>query len=582
MTGNRDGGEAERDLAAGDRGDVAGRRGQPAAATGGQPGQRGTPADERGDIATARRVVVKVGSSSLTTEGRIDDGRIAALAGVLAARVNDGSQVVLVSSGAIAAGLAPLRLARRPRDLATQQAAASVGQGLLVAVYTAAFARHGIQAGQILLTADDLMRRAHYRNAQRTLGRLLELGVLPVVNENDTVATDEIRFGDNDRLAALVAHVVRAGALILLSDVDGLYDFDPRHPGARRISRVEHREDLDSFVLGPPGRAGGPGHRSVPRAEPAPGAKPAPGARPGPEGAPGRGTAPGRVAGPVRVGTGGMVTKVDAALIATEAGIPTVVARADQAAKALAGDPVGTYFAPHDRRPATRQLWLAHAASAQGTLTLDAGAVRAVVVSRASLLPAGITGVVGSFDAGDPVDLSDPDGHVVARGLVNYDATEIPALMGRSTRWLAARKGPGYEREVVHRDDLVILGPARRLSRLMIMATWPFQGVVTSPKRRAWGCGQPRRAGRRPGVRVGASSAGLEGGLSCPSATSCAAVGAYRVKGEPVVKPLVARWNGTAWTVHTVPMPCGDRDGAGDDRPDALTEPRPRSDLGPT
>jgi glutamate 5-kinase len=393
-------------------------------------------ADERADIAAARRVVVKVGSSSLTTaDGGIDEGRIAALAGVLADQVRAGTQVVLVSSGAIAAGLAPLGLARRPRDLATQQAAASVGQGLLVAVYTAAFAGHEVRAGQILLTADDLMRRAHYRNAQRTLNRLLELGVLPVVNENDTVATDEIRFGDNDRLAALVAHVVRAGALILLSDVDGLYDFDPRHPGARRIGRVQHRADLDGITLGPPGRPGAT--------------------------AAGRAGSPGQGGAPARVGTGGMVTKVDAALIATEAGIPTVVARADQAALALAGGPAGTYFAPHDRRPATRQLWLAHAASARGTLTLDAGAVRAVVASRASLLPAGITGVEGSFDAGDPVDLSGPDGQVVARGLVNYDAAEIPALMGRSTRWLAARKGPGYEREVVHRDDLVILSRAR-------------------------------------------------------------------------------------------------------------------------
>ena len=388
--------------------------------------------------AWARRVVVKVGSSSLTTDGRIDEGRIAALAGVLAGRVRCGRQAVLVSSGAIAAGLAPLRLARRPRDLATQQAAASVGQGLLVAVYAAAFARHGIQAGQILLTADDLMRRAHYRNAQRTLNRLLELGVLPVVNENDTVATDEIRFGDNDRLAAQVAHVVRAGALVLLSDVDGLYDFDPRHPGARRISRVGSRADLDGVTLGRP-----PGREALPRP----------------------GTVTVRTAGSVRVGTGGMATKVDAALIATEAGIPTVVAGAGQAVAALDGEPVGTYFAPHDRRPATRQLWLAHAASARGTLTLDEGAVRALVVRRASLLPAGITGVEGSFDAGDPVDLSDPDGHVVARGLVNYDAAEIPALMGRSTRWLAARKGPGYEREVVHRDDLVILGPGRRRAR---------------------------------------------------------------------------------------------------------------------
>ena len=311
----------------------------------------------RPDVAAATRVVVKVGSSSLTTaDGAIDGRRIAELAEVLVGRVRAGGQAVLVSSGAIASGLAPLGLPRRPRDLATQQAAASVGQGLLMARYSAAFAAHGVQAGQILLTADDLMRRAHYRNAQRTLGRLLELGILPVVNENDTVATDEIRFGDNDRLAALVAHVIRAGALILLSDVDGLYDTDPRQPGARRVGRVEGRADLAGVSLG---RA--------------------------------------------RAGSGGMVTKVDAAMIATEAGIPTVVARADQAAAALAGEPAGTYFAAHDRRPTTRQLWLAHAAAARGRIVLDAGAVRAVLGGRASLLPAGITGAEGEFDAGDPV-----------------------------------------------------------------------------------------------------------------------------------------------------------------------------------
>ena len=377
----------------------------------------------RPDVAGARRVVVKIGSTSLTTpEGGIEDERVASLAGVLAARVHAGTQVVLVSSGAIAAGLAPLGLTRRPRDLATQQAAASVGQGLLVATYAAAFARLGVRSGQILLTADDLMRRAHYRNAQRTFDRLLDLGVLPVVNENDTVATHEIRFGDNDRLAALVAHVVRAGALILLSDIDGLYDTDPRRPGARRITRVADRAELDGVFLGPAPRAG---------------------------------------AASDGMGTGGMVTKVDAALIATEAGIPTVVASADQAAAALAGELAGTYFAPHQRRPGTRQLWLAHAAAARGRLMLDPGAVRAVVAGRASLLPAGITGVEGTFDAGDPVDLCDAGGRVVARGLVNYAAAEIPALMGRSTRWLAAKRGPEYEREIVHRDDLVLLVPSQ-------------------------------------------------------------------------------------------------------------------------
>jgi glutamate 5-kinase len=412
------------------------------------------PASVRADIATAARIVVKVGSSSLTTpDGEIDGEAIAALAAALAARRQArpgagtplghvigpgpgsgpdpgpgrvagpggdiGTQLVLVSSGAIASGLVPLGLSRRPSDLATQQAAASVGQGLLIARYTAAFAQHGIRTGQVLLSADDLMRRTHYRNAQRTLDRLLELGVLPVVNENDTVATDEIRFGDNDRLAALVAHVTRAGALILLSDVDGLYDGDPRRGLAQRITEVRDPTDLDGIRLGRAGRAGTSGGQ-----------------------------------GP---GVGGMATKVEAAMIATAAGIPTVVASAASAPAALAGAPVGTYFAASGRRLATRLLWLKHAAVARGSLHLDAGAVEAVVARRASLLPAGITGADGAFEAGDPVNLLDESGRIVARGLVNYDAAEIPGIMGRSTRWLASKLGPEYEREVVHRDDLVIL-----------------------------------------------------------------------------------------------------------------------------
>ena len=369
---------------------------------------------KREDISASARTVVKVGSSSLTTaSGAIDDRSITALTSALANRVRDGGQVLLVSSGAIAAGMAPLGLRKRPRDLATQQAAASVGQGLLIARYTAAFAAHGLGTGQVLLTADDLMRRGHYRNAQRTLDRLLELGMIPVINENDTVATDEIRFGDNDRLAALVAHVTRASALILLSDVDGLYDGDPRRGGARRIEIVAGPADLAHVRVGRTGQGG--------------------------------------------VGSGGMSTKVESSQIATAAGIPAVVTSADQAAAALAGAPVGTYFAPTGQRPRTRLLWLAHAAVARGSLRLDNGAVEAVVNRRASLLPAGITGVEGAFDAGDPVDLADENGKVVGRGLVNYDAREIPGLMGRSTRWLSSKLGQEYEREVVHRDDLVIL-----------------------------------------------------------------------------------------------------------------------------
>ncbi|MGW1406119.1 glutamate 5-kinase [Streptomyces sp. NPDC002403] len=359
--------------------------------------------------------MVKVGSSSLTTAaGGLDADRVDALVDVLA-KVRSGGEreIVLVSSGAIAAGLAPLGLLRRPKDLARQQAAASVGQGLLVARYTASFARYGVRVGQVLLTSNDTSRRAHYRNACRTLDQLLDMGALPVVNENDTVATDEIRFGDNDRLAALVAHLVRADLLVLLSDVDGLYDGDPSTPGTSRVAEVAGPEDLAGVTIGSAGKAG--------------------------------------------VGTGGMVTKVEAARIATAAGVPVVLTSASRAADALAGRDTGTYFHRTGRRSADRLLWLAHASTPQGSLTLDDGAVRAVVDRHSSLLPAGIASVQGEFTAGDPVELRDLEGRPVARGLVNFDAKEIPQLLGRSTRDLARELGPAYEREVVHRDDLVVL-----------------------------------------------------------------------------------------------------------------------------
>jgi glutamate 5-kinase len=369
--------------------------------------------DVRSAVAAAGRVVVKVGSSSLTTpEGGIDPARIEALVDALAAVRTAGREVVLVSSGAIAAGLAPLALRSRPRDLATQQAAASVGQGLLMGYYTHLFAAHGLGVGQVLLTVDDVTRHGHYRNAFRTFGRLLELGVVPIVNENDTVATHEIRFGDNDRLAALVAHLVHADALVLLSDVDSLYTAKPSAPGARRIVEVHTEADLAGLDVSAKGSA---------------------------------------------VGTGGMVTKVEAARIATAAGVHVVLTSAGQAAGALAGEPVGTWFHPTGKRRPTRLLWLRHASDAQGALRLDAGAVRALLERQASLLPAGVTAVDGSFSAGEPVDLVGPDGAVVARGLVNYDADELPALLGRSTRELAAELGAGYDRTVVHRDALVVL-----------------------------------------------------------------------------------------------------------------------------
>jgi glutamate 5-kinase len=368
----------------------------------------------RAVVAGARKIVVKIGSSSLTrAEGGLDQANIDALAAALVGRLATGTSCVLVSSGAIAAGLRPLGLVARPRDLPTQQAAASVGQGLLIESYARAFGAHDVRVGQVLLTSDDIIRRVHYLNAERTLTRLLELGVVPVVNENDTVVTDEIRFGDNDRLAALVAHLVRADLLVLLSDVDALYSSPPSRPGARRLDEVHGEADLAGVDLGGVGRIG--------------------------------------------IGSGGMITKVEAARLATSAGIPVVLASATSVVAALAGEHVGTLFYPTGARVASRLLWLAHATTPRGRLVLDPGAVAAVVERRMSLLPAGITAVEGEFSAGDPVDLVDQAGHAVARGLVNYDAAELPGLLGRSTRELAAELGTAYEREVVHRDDLVLL-----------------------------------------------------------------------------------------------------------------------------
>lgn len=358
--------------------------------------------------------MVKVGSSSLTRPGGgLDVERIEALVGQIAERRRAGHQVVLVSSGAIATGFPALGLKRRPRDLATQQAAASVGQGMLVAQYSVAFAHYGLTVGQVLVTADDLIRRSNYRNAQRTLFRLLDLGVVPIVNENDTVATDEIRVGDNDRLAALVAHVVQAEALILLSDVDGLFDGPPTREGTTLITEVRGPADLAGVRIGGAGGAG--------------------------------------------VGLGGMATKVQAASIATSAGVPVLLASAASLATALTTAKAGTVFHPTGERTSTRLLWLAYATTPAGRLHLDPGAVTAVVQRRSSLLPAGVTAIDGSFVAGDPVDLLDEKGHIVARGLVNFDSQELPGLLGRSTHDLARELGPAYEREVVHRDALVIL-----------------------------------------------------------------------------------------------------------------------------
>ncbi|MBJ8342341.1 glutamate 5-kinase [Antrihabitans sp. YC3-6] len=371
----------------------------------------GTESPARQAISSARRVVVKIGSSALTSlAGGIDLQRLDLLADAVEARMQAGSDVVVVSSGAIGAGMAPLGLTRRPKDLATKQAAASVGQLALAHAWGTSFTRYGRTVGQVLLSADDFGRREHHRNAQRTLDRLRSLGAVAVVNENDTVATEEIRFGDNDRLAALVAHLVGADALFLLSDVDGLYDGDPRKGAATMIPEVRSSADLDGVIAGSGGA----------------------------------------------LGTGGMASKLSAARLAADAGVPVLLAAASDAAAALGGGQVGTAFTARGVRLSARKFWVRHAADARGVLVLDAGAVRAVSRRRSSLLAAGITSVRGRFYGGDVVALVGPDDVVVARGVVAYDSTELANMLGSSTADLPSE----LQRPVVHADDLVAVEPA--------------------------------------------------------------------------------------------------------------------------
>ena len=368
----------------------------------------------RAEISTAKRIVVKVGSSSLTTaQGGIDTKRLNLLVDALAKHKNNGHEIVLVSSGAIAAGLAPLGLQTRPKDLSLQQAVASVGQGLLVQHYAESFAKHGITVGQVLLTAEDMSRRSHYRNAQRTFAKLMELGVVPIVNENDTVATDEIRVGDNDRLAGIVSNLINAQALVLLSDVEGLMTAPPSQSDSKLISEVKSFDELANIQIGGAGNSG--------------------------------------------VGSGGMSTKVQAARIATAGGIPALVTSAVNLGSVFEAENVGTVFWPNKDKLSARLLWLAHATEVRGFITIDQGAVIAVTQKRASLLPAGIKKVAGEFEVGDAVEVISESGEVLGRGLVNFDSSELPNLIGKNTIKLVEEFGEGYDKEVIHRDDLVLI-----------------------------------------------------------------------------------------------------------------------------
>ncbi len=360
------------------------------------------------------RVVLKVGSSSLTRpDGGLDLNRIDILSGLLAGMRRRGHDVVLVSSGAVAAGLVPLGLDARPGELRLLQAAASVGQGRLVSRWQTALSAYGVVTAQVLLTAQDVAVRSHYRTVRATFDALLSMGAVPVVNENDAVATTEFNLGDNDHLAALVSHLVTADALILFTDVDGMWTARPGTPDARPVRYV-----------------GGAGELAGVRVD-------------GDAGA---------------LGTGGMATKVQAATIACASGTATIIADADDAPRLLGGRTIptdlGTWFAPTGPHRSSRRLWMAHASMPEGRVLVDAGAAQAVTAGKKSLLLPGVVGVDGDFESGSVVEIVGPQG-VLARGICRYAASEIEEVLDARGRGAPA---PGdHVAPVVHRDDLAEL-----------------------------------------------------------------------------------------------------------------------------
>jgi len=364
-----------------------------------------------------KRIVVKVGTTTLsTTTGRLDEKQVKSLVGQMADLYGRGVELALVSSGAIASGLESLGMRERPTDIPGLQAAASVGQGKLVHLYSQLFGAFGIEVGQVLLTQYDVTHRQQYLNARNTLDRLLQLGVIPIVNENDTVAVEEIRFGDNDSLAALVAGLIKADLLVTLTDIDGLYTADPKKdPKAEHLRRVDKitpeieklAEDTEN-----------------------------------------------------ELSVGGMVTKVRAAKIAMTSQVGMIIAngRSKNVLKNIyEGKEVGTLFVPQERKVRSSKHWIAFGVKASGRITVDDGARDALLHKDKSLLPAGVLSCEGDFGVGDTVEIADTKGWVFARGKTNFDCAEAERIKGLRTKDAAELIGEPYCKEVIHRDCLVIL-----------------------------------------------------------------------------------------------------------------------------
>ncbi|MCZ8511276.1 glutamate 5-kinase [Paenibacillus filicis] len=361
-------------------------------------------------------VVVKIGSSSLTSdEGGLNRDKIGFFAAELAKLREQGHPVLLVTSGAVAAGFRAMGFAVRPKHLHEKQASASVGQALLMQAYHEAFASHGIGVGQILLTRSDFSNRKRITNAQMTIEELLRRGMVPIINENDTVAVDELKFGDNDTLSALVANLLRAEKLIIITDTDGLYTEDPRkNADARRIDRV-YEIDEEIYRI-----AGGSGSM---------------------------------------VGTGGMRSKIEAARIAMRGGVPVFVGRVNEPGDALAaleGIGKGTYFDTRAHNLTMKKQWLGFHSLPQGRVTVDEGAEHALVSGGKSLLPAGVKEVVGEFHPGDVIEVVNPSQQTIGRGVTNYAAWQLQAVAGLSTEEVQKRIEV-YRIEVIHRDEWITL-----------------------------------------------------------------------------------------------------------------------------
>ena len=366
-------------------------------------------------LTNAKRIVVKLGSNVITEKNGLNLDVIDAISSQVSALINKGIEVILVSSGAMAAGMRIMEMERRPDEIPKRQAISAIGQGGVMNAYEKSFAAYGKKIAQILLTGDDLNNRKRYLNARNTLHTLMDWKIVPIVNENDTIMIEEIKLGDNDNLAAMITLLMDADFLFILTDIDGLYNKDPRQfPDARLIPKVTRiKKEIEEFASHIPGT----------------------------------------------LGTGGMLSKIQAAQKVTSAGIPMIVARGSTEnvlLKLFAGQDLGTYFVPKEGKMASRKCWIAHTLVPKGSIVIDEGAVRAVKQNGKSLLPIGVVAVEGNFEEGAAVDFKTSDNEVIGVGLVNYSSSDINLIKGLKTFQIMACLGGKHYDEIIHRNNLVL------------------------------------------------------------------------------------------------------------------------------